>query len=87
MTAQSNLTVESGVYIFKDRILYLRRPYTLSPAKMHLSEYIYDVSLGEDIIYKKKTGESKGIGSQIKIYRIFERLGFRTTKVNGHERW
>ena len=29
---------------------------------MHLSEYIYDVSLGEDIIYKKKTGESKGIG-------------------------
>ena len=26
------------------------------------SEYIYDVSLGEDIIYKKKTGESKGFG-------------------------
>ena len=29
------------------------------------SEYIYDVSLGEDIIYKKKTGESKGIGFNI----------------------
>ena len=30
--------------------------------KSVISEYIYDVSLGEDIIYKKKTGESKGIG-------------------------
>ena len=73
--------------MFKDRLLYFGRPYTLWPIEMYFLEYIYDVSLGEDIIYKKKTGESKGIGSQIKIYRIFERLGFRTTKVNGHERW
>ena len=80
MLSQESIFSRTVYFTAEDRILY-------DLLKMYFLEYIYDVSLGEDIIYKKKTGESKGIGSQIKIYRIFERLGFRTTKVNGHERW